>query len=159
MNIEYCLELGIWFLEFNMSFDPNKTAKLLFSCLDWRLHPAIDNYFAKENIACDMCVTAGSLKGLLDPQTQDFFLKQIETSKNLHHCQEIVLTMHIDCGAYGGSAAFANAEEEITCYKNELKRAKQTISGKFPEIKISTWIVDLKNRENNWQIVPKSMDL
>ncbi len=142
-----------------MSFDPNKTTKLLFTCLDWRLHPAIVDYFAKEDIACDMCITAGSLKGLLDPATQDFFLKQIETSKNLHHCQEVILTMHMDCGAYGGSAAFDGVEEEIACYKNELKRAKQTIGAKFSDLTITTWMINLKNQEGKWQINPQTVNL
>ncbi len=139
--------------------DPNKTTKLLFTCLDWRLHPAIENYFAKSDIACDMCITAGSLKGLIDPATQDFFIKQIEVSKNLHHCQAAVLTMHMDCGAYGGAAAFSGPEEEIACYKKELQNAKRIINEKFPDLAIEAWLVGLERSGDKWNINPEAIDI
>ena len=140
-------------------FDSNKTTKLLFACLDWRLHPAIENYFATKDVACDMCITAGSLKGLIDPATQDFFLKQIETSRNLHHCREAILTMHMDCRAYGGSAAFSGPEEEVSCYKEELRRAKEIIGGRFPELAVKTWLIGLDGKNGEWEISPKEINL
>lgn len=149
----------IWFLELIMSFDTSKTTKLLFACLDWRLHPAIANYFAKEGVACDMCITAGSLKGLIDPATRDFFLKQIEVSKNLHQCREVVLTMHMDCGAYGGAAAFGGAEEEIACYKEELRKAKQIINENFSDLIVSAWLIDLKKDAADWKIFPELINI
>lgn len=137
----------------------NKPVKIIFACLDWRLHPAIENYFAAENVACDMCVTAGSLKGLIDPAARDFFLKQIETSQNLHHCREVVLTMHMDCGAYGGSAAFSGPEEEISRDKEELRRAKEIIGGRFPELPVKTWLIGLNGKNGEWEISPQEIDL
>jgi len=142
-----------------MSFDTNKITKLLFTCLDWRLHPAIENYFAKEGIACDMCVTAGSLKGLIDPPTRNFFFKQIEVSQNLHHCREIILTMHMDCGAYGGSAAFADEKEEINCYKNELQKAKKILNENFPDLATAAWLIDLKKDGGDWKIFPQLISI
>jgi len=142
-----------------MSFDPNKTTKLLFACLDWRLHPAIENYFVRENVACDMCITAGSIKDLINPETRNFFIKQIETSKNLHHCQEAILTMHMDCGAYGGSAAFSGREEEIACYTEELRRAKEIIAGCFPGLAVKTWLVGLDEKNGEWEISPEEINL
>jgi len=137
----------------------NKPVKIVFGCLDWRLHPRFENYFCKKGITVDLCVTAGSLKGLIDPATQDFFLKQIEISKNLHHCQEIVLTMHMDCGAYGGSAAFGNIDEEIACYEKELWRAKEIIGQKFPDLPVKTWLIGLDKNNDEWEISPKEINI
>jgi len=50
----------------------NKKTKLLFACLDWRLHPQIEEYFAKNN-KCDCCITAGSIKGLIEENSRQFF--------------------------------------------------------------------------------------
>ena len=86
--------------------------KIVFACLDWRLHPAIENYFAQNGMGCDMCVTAGSVKALIDPATQAFLVEQVAISKKLHNCQAAILTIHVDCGAYGGSKAY----EYVICF-------------------------------------------
>jgi hypothetical protein len=140
-----------------MSFDPNKKVKLLFACLDWRLHPQIENYFIKNGINCDLCVTAGSVKDLNDPQTQAFFIKQIEISKKLHHCQGVILTAHLDCGAYGGSAAFNDPQSEIDAAKSELEKAAAIAAKNFPELSVEKYIVGLKKEGTDWEIVPQKI--
>ena len=91
-----------------MSMDPNKKVKLVFTCLDWRLHPQIEEFFVKDGEGCDCCVTAGSVKGFIDEATREFFLEQVSISLKLHNCQAVILTMHMDCGAYGGSSVFGD---------------------------------------------------
>lgn len=140
-----------------MSSDPNKKVKLLFSCLDWRLHPQDVNYFLDGADGCDLCVTAGSVKGLIDPATRDYFLEQIAISKKLHNCQAVVLTMHMDCGAYGGSAAFAGADAETANCKDQLARAEKIVSDRFPELVIETYIIGLSRSENAWNIIPQKI--
>ena len=54
----------------------NKNVKLLFACLDWRLHPQLENYFIQSQDGCDLCITAGSIKGLVNPVTRDYFLAE-----------------------------------------------------------------------------------
>ena len=138
-----------------MSFDPNKKVNLLFACLDWRLHPQIEEYFTKNNQGADLCVTAGSIKGLIDPQTQNYFLAQIEISKKLHNCQAIILTMHLDCGAYGGASAFENKDLEVANAKNELAKARAIVLQKFPELNIQTFIIGLEKTDCEWNIMPQ----
>ena len=138
-----------------MSFDPNKQIKVLFTCLDWRLHSQIENYFIKDNLCCDLCVTAGSIKDLIDPQTQNFFIKQIKISKQLHNCQGVILTMHMDCGAYGGSTAFKDRENEIFAAKNELQKAEDIIKQNFPELPVEKYLVGLELSGNEWVINPQ----
>jgi len=140
-----------------MSTDPNKKIKIVFTCLDWRLHPQVENYFTQNGDGCEMCVTAGSIKALIDPVTQKYFLEQIDISKKLHNCQAVVLTAHIDCGAYGGSTAFENRQQEIERYKNEIEKAKKIINAKFPDLPIESYIVGLEHLDGEWKIDPQPM--
>lgn len=109
---------------------------LVFVCIDWRLHPKIEADFKKKYGRFDVCATAGAIKGFSDPIVKNFFLKQIEISRKLHHIKTVVLTIHRDCGAYGGSGAFANADDEKRRAKIELDKAEEIIIKKFPNLKI-----------------------
>jgi hypothetical protein len=142
-----------------MSIDLNKTVKVAFTCLDWRLHPQVEEYFSQNGQGCDLCVTAGSIKDLIEPQTQNFFLKQIEISKKLHNCAGVVLTMHLDCGAYCGAAAFENKAAEIANAKNELKKAKDIVMARFSGLPIETYIIDLEKSGAEWKISPEKIEI
>jgi len=129
-----------YYLSRFMSADPNKKIKIVFTCLDWRLHPQIENYFTGEGDGCDMCVTAGSIKELIDPKTQGFMLNQIEISKNLHNCQAVALTMHMDCGAYGGSKSFKNGHDERSACLAELAKAQTIVRKNFPNCRLKLFL-------------------
>lgn len=134
----------------------NKKIKLLFACLDWRLHPQIEQYFIQNN-NCDCCITAGSIKGLIEETSRQFFLDQIAVSKKLHACQAVILTAHLDCGAYGGSVAFDNTENEIDFHRKELKGAKMIIAKYFPDLAIENYIIHLEKTNNEWIIKPQQI--
>lgn len=140
-----------------MSQDKNRKIKILFACLDWRLHPQIEEYFVNNGAGCDACVTAGSIKGLIDEATRDFFLEQISISLKLHDCQGAILTMHIDCGAYGGSAAFASLDGEMKACRDQLALARGIINSKFPELPVESYIIGIERLENNWVIKPQQI--
>jgi len=152
---DWSLGIGAYII---MSSDPNIKVKVVFACLDWRLHPQIEQFFS-QNGGCDMCVTAGSVKDLIAPATQELFLKQISISKQLHNCQGVALTMHMDCGAYGGSAAFEYAAKETQLCKSELVRAKAIVAARFPELSVETWIIGLEHSGSGWNISPERIDL
>lgn len=106
-----------------------------------------------------MCVTAGSVKDLIDPASQELFLKQISISKKLHNCNGVALTMHMDCGAYGGSQAFECVAKETQLCKSELMKAKAIVMARFPELTLETWIIGLEHLENGWTIKPEKIEL
>ena len=142
-----------------MSSDPNKKIKVVFACLDWRLHPQIENQFSGEGDGCDMCVTAGSVKSLIDPATQGFMINQIEISKNLHNCQEVVLTMHMDCGAYGGSKSFKDEHDERSACLAELVKAKAIVRQKFFDLHVKTYLIKLDRTINGWGITAEEVQV
>lgn len=140
-----------------MEHTTNKTIKILFACLDWRLHPAIENFFINNNTGCDLCVTAGSAKGLLDSDTKSFFLEQIAISKKLHNCKGVILTMHKDCGAYGGSAAFENSDKEDEYFAQLLAQAQKIVQENYPGILIEKYIIGLTESGGGWIIDPRQI--
>jgi len=138
-----------------MSSDPNKIVNLAFVCLDWRLHPQVEEYFTKSGDGCDACVTAGSVKGLIDESTRDFLLEQISISLELHNCRKVILTMHADCGAYGGTSSFDGPAAENDHHKRILDEASAIVAGKFPELTVEKYIIGMEKIDKDWKIDPQ----
>ena len=81
----------------------------------------------------DPISAAGAVKSLLaDGKTDNFLLNQVGLSASLHKTKAIVLIQHEDCGAYGGSKAFANSEAEIAFQKEELQKAEDFLKRYHP---------------------------
>ena len=130
---------------------------ILLSCLDWRLHSKVEECFRKKYGNLDLCITAGALSGLLENPWQDYLLKQIETSQKLHDSKIIILTMHRDCGAFGGSAKFQNKKDEFLHHQKILKQMGQVLSKKFPKSKIVKYFIDLEFKKDKWIPLVKSV--
>lgn len=131
-------------------FNSHSCPAIIFGCIDWRLHPGLEDIFSKKYHRFDLCATAGSLKGFSEPSIKNFLFKQITISQNLHQSKTIVLTMHRDCGAYGGSQSFAGPEAEFKHHQKELQKIGRLLSQKFPGLKIETFFVELKTKGNVW---------
>ena len=89
----------------------------------------------------DLCVSAGSLKDLIAENTKDYFLRQIECSRKLHNSQTVILTMHQDCGAYGGTANFEDAEDEFRHYQKVMDEAEKIVLQKFPKANVVKYFI------------------
>lgn len=114
---------------------------LIVHCMDFRLGKPMKEYMEKKNLLgdCDIISVAGGVKSLLTPKNpsdRDFILRQIDISVNLHRIKEIILSNHTDCGAYGGSAKLNSSEEECEFHIGEMKKAKELIMDKYPNIEI-----------------------
>lgn len=126
-----------------MPIKHHTASAIIFACIDWRLHPKIETDFQKKYGRFDLCATAGAIKGFFDPAAKNYFLKQIEISQKLHHIKKVVLTIHRDCGAYGGSKSFVNADDEYRRAKTELGKAEKIILKKFPHLQILKQFIEL----------------
>ena len=114
---------------------------LIIHCMDFRLGKPMKEYLERNNLLgdCDIISVAGGVKSLLTPKNtsdRDFILSQIEISVNLHKIQEVIISNHTDCGAYGGSAKFNSFEEECEFHIQEMSKARELISDKYPNIEI-----------------------
>jgi hypothetical protein len=94
----------------------------------------------------DLLSVAGAVKGLADtsaPHETEFLLKQIGISHDLHGIRHLILMNHLDCGAYGGSKAFASPEEERAKHVADLGRSRDILKQKYPELEIKLVIAKL----------------
>lgn len=127
-----------------MSTKNHAASAIVFACIDWRLHPKIIEACFKEKYGqFDLCATAGAIKGFFDLEIQKYLLNQIEISHKLHQIKTVVLTIHQDCGAYGGSSSFANADDEHRRAKIELDKAEKIIIQEFPHLQILKHFIEL----------------
>ena len=113
----------------------------IIQCMDFRLGKPMKEYLEKNNLLgdCDIVSVAGGVKSLLSPQNhsdKDFILNQIDISVNLHKIQEIILSNHTDCGAYGGSGKFNSFEEECAFHIQEMKKAKELVLSRHPGLEV-----------------------
>lgn len=112
---------------------------LVISCIDYRLHHALHTWADKlyGPTGYDLVHLAGGGGALLQEDTKAAVLKQVEISNRLHGISEVVLVNHLDCGAYGGSAAFQNDEAaERARHAADLGQASDLITAQFPDLKI-----------------------
>jgi carbonic anhydrase len=114
---------------------------LLIRCMDFRLRDELMDWIEESGLfegGFDVISLAGASKSLAEgPQEiRDFFLRQVGISTELHHAERVVILHHSDCGAYAGSYTFANSEEEKKQQIEDMKRAKEIIKGKYPQVEV-----------------------
>lgn len=129
-----------------MSQTHPKKLSIVISCIDYRFWPQALPLLKKKYGEFDLIEMAGASKNLvspLEPQDKVAILENIEIAIKLHHSSRIVLTNHIDCGAYGGSKAFKSEKNEISFHKKELANAKKIIQKKFPSLVVKTEILTM----------------
>ena len=134
----------------------------VFLCIDWRLHPEADDYFRAKIGSFDPPTTAGGIKDFFaEDGSEGYLVDQLAKSVLLHDPEEIILTIHTDCGAYGGSKAFDSREDELAHHRRELARVAALVQGKYPDKRVSTYILDLAPRENGWRTtaIPVASDM
>lgn len=125
-------------------------AYCVVTCIDFRFHPLLQPFYNGKN-ACDRVSLAGASKALVDDDTRDSVLKQIEISRRLHGIQTVTLIDHEDCGAFGGKKATTSDAQEMQLHKDSLHKAREIIAHTFPHldveikyIQLDGTIVDLK---------------
>lgn len=117
---------------------------IVLSCIDYRFWPDTLSLLEKKYGEFDLIELAGGSKNLASPSTEadrTAVLESIKVSVELHGAKRIILTNHLDCGAYGGSKAFESTEEEIDFHKLELEKAAKIVKEMFPELAVEEVIV------------------
>ncbi len=117
----------------------------MFWCFDdrlWKLRKNSIKALGFKNI--DYVQVAGACKDIAgdDIGAKEFLLKQIDISIRLHGCKRVVLVMHIDCGACGGSKAFKDIDEEWAHHSSVLLKAAEVVNERFPDIEIDKYVAD-----------------
>lgn len=118
--------------------------------MDFRFHSAIRDFLVSLGLKdqYDLVSLAGVAKGLVenDPASINIILKQIEISQRLHGISEIYLIHHMDCGAYGGHAAFGNLKEEHDKQLADMEAARQIIQQKYPQLSVNKILARIEEK-------------
>jgi hypothetical protein len=140
---------------FDSPREPYVCDAAIVSCFDNRFQLAFTKYFKRVGILnSDPIKVAGGAKSLASPECagdREFLLEQIHISIRLHQTKLVVLTLHSDCGAYGGlSGAFDNdVELEARCQAEELRRAATCLRAIVPGIDVHGYFA---NFEGIWEV-------
>ncbi len=124
---------------------------IVFTCIDFRLHPAVESFFKKTYKSFDLTSIAGAVK------SPRLMMEQIEISSRLHHVKKVVLTMHMDCGAWGGNRAFESDHIEATHHRKVLKLAG-TLLSKKTSLPIHLYLIHLAYKKRNWIPIPQRVN-
>jgi len=115
-------------------------------CFDDRFYKLLKAFGKEEAFGhIDLVKIAGGAKALAGEASpdRDFLLNQLKTSVRLHGTNSVVLMLHRDCGAYGGSKSFADADAEKAYLTDQLHRAKDIVKKEVPELSVWTYFADL----------------
>jgi len=127
---------------------------LLMHCMDFRFGSELKKFMQEKGMMddADLVSIAGAAQNIVNPETRDFALRQIEISKTLHGMAEVNLMNHTDCGAYGGRGAFENAEVERNKLIGDLKEARDIVKTRWPELQIKLWLAHIEAGEHENKI-------
>ena len=119
-------------------------------CFDSRFQLGVTKFLKRLGVSnADPIRIAGGAKCLASPERQDgseFVLEQIRKSVRLHGTELVILTVHSDCGAYGGLAGGfgGDARAEAQHHEEELRRAAECLRKAIPGIEVNAYFVDFE---------------
>lgn len=113
----------------------------LIKCMDFRLTKDVHDWMLQQNLVndCDIISVAGAAKDIVE-NPRGYVASLIGLAVQLHQVKKLIFMHHLDCGAYGGCAAFSSQEEERSKHRSEIQRAHQIIAAQFPGIQIETYL-------------------
>ena len=125
---------------------------MVLSCMDPRFQSIVYNYLKKKKLngKYSSFTIAGSAIGVTAPKFRKWhktFWDNLETSIQLHKIKKLIVINHRDCGA---AKIINNGKKfdriiENRIHKNSFKKIKSIINKKFPNLKINTKILYLKD--------------
>jgi len=117
-------------------------------CFDNRFELGFRKFLKRIGLnSSDPIKIAGGAKCMASPEHEtdrEFVLEQIRKSMRLHGTRRVILTLHSDCGAYGGlTAGFGgDAAAEAIHHERELQRAATNLRAAIPGIEVQGYFVD-----------------
>ncbi|MBI2841785.1 MAG: hypothetical protein HYX78_00125 [Armatimonadetes bacterium] len=84
----------------------------------------------------DLLALPGASKAVLDEERRPVVFDALDICLRLHKVVRLIIIDHMDCGAYGGSAAFQNADEEVVFHTDRLREAGKIIRDRYPFLQV-----------------------
>lgn len=126
---------------------------VVLTCIDFRFWRQTLEYIENELgiKSFDFPSLPGAAKAINECiSDDDIAMKCVSVPRDLHHAKKLVIVNHQDCGAYGGSQVFNGdkvAEENF--HEQELKKAKEKIAAKYPDLQIILLYAKLADNGDN----------
>lgn len=127
----------------------------IVQCFDQRFQLVFAKYLKRTGIAnVDEIKVGGGAKALASPDSErdrEFLLDQVRKSIRLHATKLVILTLHSDCGAYGGLAGAFGGDVAIEAQRQEaeLRKAADCLHRAVPEIVIRAYFADF---DGIWEV-------
>ncbi len=122
---------------------------IIIHCIDFRLINKIREWMDENGLKNDSDVLslAGGIKDLVDgsKEIQDFILKQIGVSYNLHNARKVIIIQHSDCGAYKTNYNFTDEEAEFAQQLEDINTAEEMIKNYFDDISVEKIWIQMKD--------------
>ena len=128
---------------------------VVLACIDFRFWKETVEFIEKELgiKSYDFPSLPGAAKAINESNGSDLAMSCISVPCDLHHVKKIVIINHQDCGAYGGSVKFENEDDEQKFHEEELKKAKEKLSAKYPDKEIILVYARLADNQENIEFV------
>lgn len=121
----------------NDNLEKHECPLAVIKCVDFRFRESDQEFIAKGLGFKDFDLYAwpGSAKDVLKNNgfKIDFIDKLVSVSKNMHSVKKILLLWHWDCDVYGGSKAFASADDEENLYLKDINIVKDMLTKELPD--------------------------
>ena len=129
---------------------------LLIRCMDFRLYKETRKWITESDLfegGFDVISIAGAGKELVDgnEEVKNNLMKHIGISVDIHQAKKIILFHHSDCGAYALDYKFSSTKEEKEKQFKDMKKVKEIILEKYPEVEVIFVWGELKD-ENGEEI-------
>lgn len=134
--------------------DTHRCDTLLVMCMDFRFRKKTIRFLQEylEIPAFDQLAVPGSVKTILEKRGT--VKEALEVSAHLHDIERFILVNHQDCGAYGGSKNFRNADDEQEFHTAQLREARRRINGYYPEKTVVPYYARLINDGRDIEFIP-----
>jgi len=124
----------------NTSLNTHHCDLLLIRCFDFRFRVS-DQQFVEDALGIkdfDLTCLPAPAKRLLENETQRSLLVADirRVCQGLHQVKKVLILGHWDCGGYGGSKNFADAEQEETTYIQDLQKIREILKKELSDLEI-----------------------
>jgi hypothetical protein len=121
----------------------HKAQALVQTCIDFRFRKPLNDFLENElNLhSVDIKTDGGGIKKVVEEgPIREWIFANFQIAFDLHGVERIILINHQDCGAYGGSKAFKDLNEELENHEIQLRHAVSVVRAKFPEKQIEAYM-------------------
>lgn len=132
-------------MEITKPADKPKTVNdVVITCMDFRYQEPIRQLLIKKHDVdidnADRLAIGGSSKAVADGT----LTPSLKIAYEKHKAKTVYLFDHIDCGGFGGLAAFDNDEQkEARAHFDSIDQAQQILNKMLPEIVVVSYVVGL----------------